>query len=301
MKFSILSSKRISLSRLYSIENVLSAGLGYPVKIRKDEDYINVEFPAPNPIEVPFDSVSESLKKSCCILPIALGRKENGHKAIIDLHLMPHLLIAGSGNSGQLNMLETVIASISSKRTADEVKFILADIAGDDFDRYSDSLYLHGGSLIKDEKALLESLEWINDEIMRRYYLLAEAEARNIAEYNKKASDKLPYLVLIVKDLKKVMNCCGHDFESYMQRIAAKAMAAGVHIVLSSSEASTSVITGHILNNMPARAAFRTDNAIQSRILINNPDAMYLYYPEDFIFLRRYGEEPMRMKAFTAE
>lgn len=300
MKFSILSSKRISLSRLYSIENVLSAELGYPVKIIKDEDYINVEFPDLCSREVHFDSAAERIKKNKSILPIALGRKENGHKDICNLHYMPHLLIAGNGNSGQLNMLENVIASITEKRKSEEVKFILADIAGNDFDRYSDSSYLHG-KLIKDNKTLIESLEWVCDEIMNRYYLLADAEVRNIVEYNKKASEKLPYLVLIVKDIKDVIINCRNDFEIYIKKIAAKAMAAGIHIVLSSSVASFEIITATILNNMPARIAFRTDNAIQSRLLINTLDAMYLYYPEDFIFLMRYGEEPIRMKAFVLD
>ena len=300
MRFCILSSPRISLNRLYSVENVLSAELGYPVKIRKEDGYLNVEFPDLCPREVHFDSVSESLKKSSCILPILLGRKENGHKAIIDLHYMPHLLIAGSGNSGQLIMLDNAIASLIAKRTPEAVRFILADIAGNYFERYSDSPYLYD-TLIKDCKTLFESLEWINDEIMRRYYLLADAEVKNIVEYNKKSIDKLPYLVLIVKDLNDVMNYCGHDFETYMQKIAAKAMAAGVHIILSSTIVSCAAITATLLNNIPACVAFRTESSIQSRVLINTTDAMYLYYPEDFMFLNRYGKEPIRMKVFVAK
>ena len=299
LRFHILSSLRISSKRLYIVGDILSAEFGYPVKIRKEDDYLNVEIPDSYPRNVYFDSAAESLKKSSCLLPILLGRKENGHKAIIDLYYMPHLLIAGSGNSGQLTMLDNVIASLTAKRTQEEVRFILADISGNDFERYSDSPYLHG-TLIKDDKTLLKSLEWICDEIMRRYCLLAGAEVRNIVEYNKKADDKLPYLVLVVKDLNDVMNCCSHDFETYMQKIAAKARAAGVHIILSSTIVSCDTITATILNNIPACVAFRTDSSIQSRVLINTTDAMYLYYPEDFMFLSRYGKEPIRMKAFVA-
>lgn len=299
MRFLILSSPRISQSRLDGISEALSEELGYPVKLWKEAEYINAEFPSLSPREVYFENVAESLKKSRCILPIALGRKDNGHKAIIDLHCMPHLLIGGSGDSGQLDLLKNVITSITEKRTEEEVRFILADIEGNDLDNYSDSPYLQHNAVVKDKESLFESLEWLNDEIMRRYCLFAEAEVKNIVEYNRKADEKLPYLVLIVKDLKNVMMNYGQDLEIYLQKIAAKAMAPGVHIALSSTAVSSAIITVGILNSMPARAAFQTDNAIQSRILINMPDAMYLYYPGDFLFQRKYGEEPLRMKLYS--
>ena len=283
-RFDLLSSSRISMDRLFRAEAMLSEEIGQVTRVRKDKDSIVVELPNPCPPMFSFDDVKEKLKKTDCMLPLALGRTDSGRDFIVDLCKLPHLLIAGSGSDGQLNLLETMMASISEVRTPDEVQFVLVDIDGNSFDKHSDSAYLMEDGLIKDYGVLFEALEWLDSEIFRRYYLLSDTQCRNIVEYNRLADDKLPYLVLIVKDIVPIQMARGKDFETYLCKIAAKARAAGIHIILASSKASTEIITGIVKNNMPARIAFKTDSELQSRIIIDSPEAIYLYFADDVLF-----------------
>ena len=282
-RFDLLSSPRISMDRLFRAEAILSEEIGQITRVRKNKDSIVVELPNPCPPMFSFDNVKEKLKKADCMLPLALGRTDSGREFIVDLCKLPHLLIAGSGPDGQLNLLETMMASISEVRTPDEVQFILVDIDGHSFDKHSDSKYLMEDGLIKDYGVLFEALEWLDNEIFRRYYLLSDTQCRNIVEYNMQADDKLPYLVLMVKDIVPIQMARGKDFETYLCKIAAKARAAGIHIILASSKASTEIITGIVKNSMPAKIAFKTDSELQSRIIIDSLEAIYLYFADDVL------------------
>ena len=300
-RFDLLSSPRISMDRLFRAEAMLSEEIGQIARIRKDKDSIVVELPNPCPPMFCFDDVKEKLRKADCILPLALGRTDSGRDFIVDLCKLPHLLIAGSGSDGQLNLLETMMASISEVRTPDEVQFILVDIDGNSFDKHSNSEYLLEDGLIKDYGVLFEALEWLDNEIFRRYYLLSDTQCRNIVEYNRQADDKLPYLVLIVKDIVPIQIARGKDFETYLCKIAAKARAAGIHIILASSKASTEIITGIVKNNMLARIAFKTDSELQSRIIIDSPEAIYLYFADDILFHCFQNPKLRRLKLYGIE
>lgn len=300
-RFDLLSSPRISMDRLFRAEAMLSEAIGEVTRVRKDKDSIVVELPNPCPPMFSFDDVKEKLKKADCMLPLALGRTDSGRDFIVDLCKLPHLLIAGSGSDGQLNLLETMMASISEVRTPDEVQFILVDIDGNSFDKHSDSAYLMEDGLIKDYGVLFEALGWLDNEIFRRYGLFVDMQCRNIVECNRQADDKLPYLVLIVKDIVPIQMARGKDFETYLCKIAAKARAAGIHIVLASSKVSTEIITGIVKNNMPARIAFHTDSALQSRIIIDSLEAMYLQYPDNILFYSPISKKMKQLRLYEAE
>ena len=297
-RFELLSSSRISKSRLLEAEDLLYQATGVLVKIRKKENSIVVELPNPCPPVFFFDDVKEKLRKTDCILPLALGRTDYGRNVIVDLWKLPHLLIGGSGSEGRQNLLDTIIASISEVRTPEEVQFILVDIEGSAFDKYSDSAYLMEDGLIKDYGVLFEALEWLDNEIFRRYSLFVDMQCRNIMEYNEKSDTRLPYLVFIVNDIVPIQVERGKDFETYLCKIAAKARAAGIHIVLASSKASAEIITGIVKNNMPARIAFKTDTELQSRIIIDNADAIYLHYPDDILFSAPQSKSVKQLKGY---
>ena len=300
-RFDLLSSPRISMDRLFRAEAMLSEEIGQIARIRKDKDSIVVELPNPCPPMFCFDDVKEKLKKADCTLPLALGRTDSGRDFIVDLCKLPHLLIAGSGSDGQQNLLETMIASISEVRTPDEVQFILVDIDGNSFDKHSNSEYLMEDGLIKDYGVLFEALEWLDNEIFRRYCLFSNTQCRGIVEYNRQADDKLPYLVLMVKDIVPIQMARGKDFETYLCKIAAKARAAGIHIILASSKASTEIITGIVKNSMPAKIAFKTDSELQSRIIIDSPEAIYLYFADDVLFHCFLDPKLRRLKLYGIE
>lgn len=300
-KFKLITSPRISMERLMKAEALVYKEIGILVKIRVDKGMVVAELPNPNAPIFSFSSVKNRLKNTGYALPLALGLTDYGRSVIIDLCEMPHMLIAGSSPEGQTNLLNVLISSILEVRASDEVKFILVDIEGKDFDKYSDSLYLMEDGLIKDLGVLFEALEWLDYELLRRYLLLADNQSRNIREYNEKACEKLPYIVFIVKDIVPVMKAKRNDFETYLCKIAAKAKAAGIHIILASSKASTEIITGTIKNNMPARIAFSTDTALQSRIIIDNVEAMYLKYPDDILYMLLCGKEMKWLKVYRVD
>ena len=297
-KFKLISSPRISMERLMKAEALVYKEIGILVKIRVDKGMIVSELPNPNAPIFSFSGVKNRLKNTGYAFPLALGRTDYGRSVIINLCEMPHMLIAGSSPEGQMNLLNVLISSILEVRASDEVKFILVDIEGKDFDKYSDSLYLVEDGLIKDLGVLFEALEWLDYELFRRYLLLADNQSRNIRQYNEKAGEKLPCIVFIVKDIAPVMKARGKDFETYLCKISAKAKAAGIHLILYSSKASTEFITGTIKNNIPARIAFKTDNAIQSRIAIDTIEAMYLHNPDDILYMPPKGNEIKRLKTY---
>ena len=294
--FRLLSSPRISSSRLLEAEALLYEDLGQPARIRKDGDSVVIELQNPCPPVVRFDDMKNRLKASGHILPIALGRADNGRDVTADLCSMPHLLIGGSRAEGLYDFLHVAIASIMEARTPDEVRFVLSDINGNYSEMYSESPYLIEHGIANDTSTLIDAIAWLDAEILDRYLLLSDSGCRNIMEYNEKGGNSLPYLVFIVDDLFPVMMERGRDFESYLWRTASKARAAGIHMILASSMISAEIITGTVRNSMPARIAFRTDTALQSRMIIGSPDAVYLSHPDDILFLKR--GEARRLKAY---
>ena len=298
-KFDLLSSQKISMDRLLKAESILFDETGQPAKIRKINDSIVVEIPNPCPPKFYFNDVKDKLRRTKCILPLALGRTDYGRDVIVDLDQMPHVLIGGSNAEGQQNLLDIIISSLSEVRTSDEVKFILVNINDNGFDKYLDSEYLMEDELIKDYEVFFEALEWLDYEIFRRYCLLSDKQCRNIKEYNEKSEIRLPYLIIIVKDIVPIQMSRGKEFEVYLRKIAAKARAAGVHIILASSKASSEIVTGIVKNNMPARIAFKTDTELQSRIIIDNAEAMYLKYPDDILFLSNQEKDFKRLKGYN--
>ena len=299
--FGLLSSPKISRERLTKAETVLFEETGQRVRIRKIEGAITAEIPNPYPPVFSFGDVKEKLRKQRCILPLALGKRDDGRSIIVDLWKMPHILIGGSGAAGQKNLLDLMVISISEVRTSKEVKFILVDIDGTDFDKYSESPYLLEDGLVKDSDGLFETLDWLDNEVYNRYCILMLAHCRNITEYNKQARKKLPYLIFIVNDIVPIQRKRKVDFERYINKIAAKARAAGIHLILASSAVSAGIITGTIKNNMPARIAFHTDSSLQSRIIIDNTEAMYLGTQDDFLFSHPSHEKMQRGLSYKIE
>ena len=296
-RFDLLSSQKVSMNRLLDVESKLYEETGQLARIRKCKDSIVAEIPNPHPPVFYFDNVKDKLRKADFILPLALGHTDYGRDVIVDLLELPHLLICGGEAGWQNNLLEVLIASMSEARTPDEVKFIIADSAGNGLDKYSDSPYLAEQGIIKGCDAIIETLDWLADELFYRYYLIAGKECLNIARYNEKSEDKIPYLVTIINDIVPLQPR-RKDFEIYLCKIAAKAKAAGIHLILMSSKASAEVISGTVKNNIPAKIAFKAEYILQSKLMIDTPDAVYLSYPDDILFSHpRVGIEK-RLKSF---
>ena len=219
----------------------------------------------------------------------------DGEKDIIlDLHELPHLLVGGENGYGKTTFLKLAIDSISS---TGNTKLVLVDNSTQDFDSYEGLDWLEC-PVIYDLDTLIEKMEWLLEELERRYILLSKAGVRNIKSYNQQAVDKLPYLVFIMADYSGFAGPLLSDLlTSFCNKLCAKSKAVGIHLILASEKVPGNLI-GQFLVNFPAHVSFKAVNAIQSRVHFYDNDAFYLYYPGDAYFKRGFEIEPIRVQTY---
>lgn len=225
-------------------------------------------------------------------LIFAFGKDIAGESYFFDLTKTPHLLIAGGTGSGKSVALNVLITSLIYRYSPDDLRFILFDPKQVEFSIYKDIPHLLIPHILTDPKKALTSLQWASNEMERRYTLLTNNNVRNIAEYNnldyikKDPTLKLPYIVIIVDEFGDVMlSEVGKPFEILIQKLAAKARAAGIHLVLATQRPTTDVISGTIKTNLPCRMAFRVSSNIDSMTILNSTGAEELLGWGDMLFL----------------
>lgn len=289
----ITSSPRISKNRLDRLESNIAEKVGYLPKVLKYGDVLEITEKKIELNVIKADVAKNKLKKSEFELPLPLGN-DGERDIILDLHELPHLLVGGENGYGKTTFLKLAIDSVSSTGKA---KLILVDNPEHDFKPYEGADWLDC-PVIHDLGTLVEKMEWLLEELERRYFLLLKAEVRNIIAYNQQTIDKLPYLVLVMADYSRFEGRLLSDLlTNFSNKLCAKAKAAGIHLMLASEKVPGNLI-GQFLMNFPARISFKAVNAIQSRIHINNNDAAYLYYPGDAYFKKRFETEPVRVQTY---
>ena len=293
-KLKIISSPRISRNRLDRLESNIEEKAGFLPQVSKHDDVLEISEMRPIPNVIMSEAIKDKLSHTGLELPFPLGN--DGEKDIIlDLHELPHLLVGGENGYGKTSFLKLAIDSIS---IGGEVKLILVDNPAQDFDLYEGMDWLEC-PIIHDLGTLVEKMEWLLDELERRYILLSNAGVRNIKSYNQQAIDKLPYLVFIMADYSGFAGPLLSDLlANFCNRLCAKSKAAGIHLILASEKVPGNLI-GQFLMNFPAHVSFKAVNAIQSRVHFYNSDAVYLYYPGDAYFKRGFGKEPIRVQTYS--
>jgi S-DNA-T family DNA segregation ATPase FtsK/SpoIIIE len=245
-------------------------------------------------------------------IPLFLGKDASGEPLITDLAAMPHALIAGTTGSGKSVCINTIIMSILYKQRPDMVKLVLFDPKVVEMAMYKDIPHLMC-PVINDASKATSVLEWACEKMDERYEFLAEAGVRNIAGYNKltqeelierfkpatpeeeaKIPKKLPYIVIIIDELADLMMTSGKEVESSIVRIAQKARAVGIHLILATQRPSANVVTGLIKSNMPTRIAFRVQSKMDSRIVLDQNGADLLLGHGDMLFLPPGASKPTR-------
>ena len=291
----IASSPRISQDRLFKIESCLENEIGFLPKITRQDDLLYVEIRNEVPSTISLASVQQcKTVPSGFMLPIAVGN-DGQNDIVADLSAMPHLLICGCDGYGKTTFLRNAINSISGTGVA---RLVLVDCKDDDFNDYS-NLDCLACPIIHDFGALVEKLEWLLEELEERYYLLASAGSRNIIEYNQKAIEKMPYLVLVIADYSAYVSPLRSDLIlNFFSRICAKSKAAGIHIIISSEEIPESYIKNRFLCCFPARIVFRCESADQSMALIGSDDATYLYYPGEVYYKQDFSSASVRLQHY---
>lgn len=266
---------------------------------------IGMEVPNKKPQIVGIRSIlsSKAYHESTAQLPIALGTTIDNEVYVTDLTKMPHLLVAGATGMGKSVGLNTIIASLVYKKHPAELKFVLVDPKMVEFSLYK-SLERHflaklpdeDEAIITDPQKVVATLNSLCLEMDNRYRLLSEAGMRGIKEYNQKFISRrlnpekghryLPYIVVIIDEFADLILTAGKEVETPISRIAAKARAVGIHMILATQRPSVNVITGVIKANFPGRMAFRVTQMNDSRTILDRPGAEQLVGRGDMLISR---------------
>lgn len=266
---------------------------------------IGIEVPNKEPQTVSIRSIISSRKFQECKyeLPMAMGSTISNDVFIADLTKMPHLLVAGATGMGKSVGLNTIIASLLYKKHPAELKFVLIDPKMVEFSLYSklERHYLaklpdEEEAIITDPTKVVATLNSLCVEMDNRYNLLRDANVRSIKEYNAKFIAKrlnpekghryLPYIVVIVDEFADLIMTAGKEVETPIARIAQKARAVGMHMIIATQRPSTNVITGIIKANFPGRVAFRVTQMVDSKTILDRSGANQLIGRGDLLFSR---------------
>ena len=231
-------------------------------------------------------------------LTFALGRDVAGKAQAVDLARMPHLLIAGATGSGKSVMVNALITSLLCHSTPDEIRMILMDLKRVELAAYNGLPHLLVPVITEPEKAK-SALVWATGEMEARYRRLAGATARNIRGFNETRvdpADRMPYIIIVIDELADLMMREGKNVEDPIVRLAQKARAVGIHMVLATQRPSVNVVTGLIKANFPSRIAFAMASQIDSRTLLDAPGAEDLIGRGDMLYQPSDLPRPIRMQ-----
>ncbi len=290
-------------------------GLTDDIKLSLAAKDIRIEAPIPGKnaigIEVPnvvSDPVvireilrSSEFQNNPSPLTVALGLDIEGKPIVTDIQKMPHGLIAGATGSGKSVCINSILISIMFKATPEEVKLLLVDPKMVELAPYNDIPHLVT-PVITDAKQATTALKWAVDEMERRYELFVQNGVRDIKRYNdvmKNETDQtpaLPYIVIVIDELADLMMVSPHDVEEAICRIAQKARACGIHLLLATQRPSVDVITGLIKANIPTRIAFSVSSQADSRTIIDSGGAERLLGRGDMLFFENGSVKPLRVQ-----
>lgn len=307
--YEIIPAEGVRIAKIKRLEDDIALSLS-AIGIRiiapiPGKGTIGIEVPNKDPQTVSMRSVLESeafaAAKAKMGLPMAMGRTISNEVFVADLCKMPHLLVAGATGMGKSVGLNAIIASLLYTRHPSELKFVLVDPKMVEFSLYArlEKHYLaklpdEEDAIITDPSKVVATLNSLCVEMDNRYNLLRDAGCRNLKEYNDKFVHRhlnpekghrfMPYIVVVVDEFADLIMTAGKEVETPIARLAQKARAVGMHVILATQRPSTNVITGIIKANFPGRIAFRVFQMVDSRTILDRPGANQLIGRGDMLF-----------------
>lgn len=270
------------------------------VRVGLDGGSISVEVPNEQRTDVTLRAMmarSEFVtERQRAALPVALGETLRGAALIVDVAKLPHLLIAGSTGSGKSVCVNSIITSLLATQRAADLRLMLVDPKVVELSVYNGIPHLLQ-SVVTEPDAAAAALDWAVNEMERRYQALAAAGVRDIASYNKRQRDaakRLPYIVFVIDELADLMMVAKRAVEAQICRLAQKARAVGIHLIVATQRPSVNVITGLIKANFPSRIAFAVASQTDSRVILDACGAETLLGRGDMLFLNAGTATPQR-------
>lgn len=307
-RYEIEMPEGISVKKILSLDADIAYALSAKGQIR-------IEAPIPGRskvgIEVPNNKVAKVSIKDVLLskefslspspLTFALGKDITGTVKVCNLQKMPHLLVAGTTGSGKSVCLNTIITSLIYKSSPDEVKFIMIDPKQVELSMYEGLPHMVIPKVLTDPTKAVNALQWAVDEMERRFRLISQERVRNIDEYNKtekvlsRKVKKMPYIVIIFDEFADFMAVAKNEIEDKIRRLAGKARAAGIHLILATQRPSTDVVTGTLKANLPARIAFKVASRVDSEVIMGATGAEKLLGYGDMLY-KPADSSPIRLQ-----
>ena len=304
-RYEIAPQQGTKVSAIINRSDDISLSLASTVRISgviPGKSAIGIEVPNKNVSTVYLRSLIDcaNFRNAKSKVTAGLGVDLAGTKVYLDVAKMPHLLIAGATGMGKSVCMNSLIVSILYKARPDEVKFIFIDPKKVEFSMYNGIPHLLV-PVVFDPKKAAGALHWAVTEMERRYDILESTGKRNLAQYNEATKDdptaeKLPQIIIVIDELADLMTVAPDDVEMSINRIAAKARAAGMHLLVGTQRPSVDVITGTIKSNIPSRIACKTSSQIDSRTILDTAGAEKLIGRGDMLFSPVGSMSPMRVQ-----
>lgn len=324
-RYELELSPGVKASKVTSVDSDLARAMTFPsirvAEVIPDKPYIGIETPNRKRQMVSLKEVLKSpeFTQAKSPLSMALGKDISGKSIVVDLAKMPHLLVAGSTGSGKSVGINTMILSLLFRVKPDEVQFIMIDPKVVELSIYNGIPHLLT-EVVTDMKKAANALKWCVDEMERRYQLLAALRVRNIEGFNAKINEaanmnmpipnpmyrpkadelppvleKLTYIVVIVDEFADLIMVAGKQIEELIARLAQKARAVGIHLILATQRPSVDVITGLIKANIPSRIAFSVTSKINSHSILDQSGAEALLGKGDMLYSEQGSPQLLRV------
>jgi S-DNA-T family DNA segregation ATPase FtsK/SpoIIIE len=304
-QYEVRPDVRVKLSRIEGLADDLAMALAArSIRIEAPipgRDVVGIEIPNHASEVVGFRAVYEDARMADATskLTFALGRDVSGKPYAVDLGRMPHLLIAGATGSGKSVCVNAIITSILMRARPDEVRLVLVDLKRVELAPYARVPHLMT-DVIMEAHETRAALNWAVLEMEERYKTLAASAERNIAAYNASArvapGERMPYIVLVIDELADLMIREGRKVEDPIVKLAQKARAVGIHLVLATQRPSVNVVTGLIKANVPSRIAFAMASNVDSRTVLDAPGAEDLIGRGDMLYQPADLPRPVRLQ-----